>query len=275
MKENDDSVPRGNWDERPGARGAPLTALPAIEVLTGEPAQGAVIWLHGLGADGRDFVPVVRALGALGLPPLRFILPSAPARPVTINGGVVMPAWFDLYSLNTVTPREDAAGLARAARALGGLVARELERGVPRERLFLAGFSQGGALALYAALRLPYRIGGVIALSTWLPLARETPAAMAANVEAADLGASAPEISGKRGPAPAAQHSYQGLPVFLAHGEQDPVLPPAVAQLTRARLEALGCRVRFESYAMGHAACEAEVRDLADWFMREWRRAAD
>ena len=250
MRENDDGVPHGEWDERSGARGA---TPPAIEVLSGEPAQGAVIWLHGLGADGRDFVPVVRALGALGLPPLRFILPSAPARPVTLNGGAVMPAWFDLYSLNTVTPREDAAGLARAALALGGLVARELERGVPRERLFLAGFSQGGALALYAALRLPYRIGGVIALSTWLPLARE--------------------MSGKGGPAPAAQHSYQGLPVFLAHGEQDPVLPPAVAQLTRACLEALGCRVRFESYAMGHAACEAEVRDLADWFTREWGRA--
>ncbi len=217
----------------------PPSPLPGIEIETGPAPRHAVIWLHGLGADGNDFVPVVEALDHRRLPPTRFILPHAPSRPVTINAGYVMPAWFDILSLDFAGRREDAEGVRQSAALVEALVARENARGIEDSRIVLAGFSQGGAIVLHAGLRHPRRLAGILALSTYLPLA----------------GTLAAEAS----------PANRDLPLFLAHGEDDPVIPYAFGRQSGQLLEGLGYPARWHGYPMEHEVCMEEIRDLEGW----------
>ena len=217
----------------------PPAPLPGIEIETGPSPERAVIWLHGLGADGNDFVPVVQALDMDRLPPTRFILPHAPSRPVTVNGGYVMPAWFDIQSLDFADRREDAQGIAASAAQVEAFIARENARGIEDRHIVLAGFSQGGAIVLHAGLRHPRRLAGVLALSTYVPLA----ATLAAEANAAN----------------------RDLPVFMAHGEEDPVIPHAFGKKSGDLLAAIGYPLRWRSYPIEHAVCMEEIRDLEDW----------
>ena len=203
-------------------------------------ATASVIWLHGLGADGNDFVPIVQELGLLERG-LRFVLPHAPVVPVTINGGMAMHSWYDIRSPEFGT-QEDAAGIERSAAVVCALLDQEQARGIPSQRLILAGFSQGGAVALHAALRRDQRLGGVIALSTYLPLA----------------GTLDSELSPQAA----------GLPVFMAHGRFDPLIPPALAAAGRDRLMAAGLAVEWHDYPVEHGVDPDEVRDIAAWLER-------
>ena len=207
-----------------------------FEVETGPAPATSVIWLHGLGADGSDFVPIVPALGLRAL--VRFVFPHAPLRPVTINGGTVMRAWYDVLALEGPR-REDETGIRESARRVEGLIAAEVARGVAPARVILAGFSQGGAMALHIGLRHAARLGGLLFLSAYLPLAR------AVEAEASPAG--------------------RGTPVFLAHGTQDPLIPLVRARTTRDALAALGCPVEYHEYPVGHTVSDAEIRDLAAW----------
>ena len=195
--------------------------LEAVEIETGLKPQLAVIWLHGLGADGHDFEPIVPELP---LPlPVRFVFPHAPVRPVTVNGGMAMRAWYDILGWGSHV-RQDAVGIRASAAAVTRLIDREIERGVPAERVVLAGFSQGGAIALHTALRESRRLAGVLALSTYLPLA-DTLAAERSSVST-------------------------GLPIFMAHGTDDPILPLAMAESSRRALQAAGYAVEWQVYPM-------------------------
>ncbi|MCZ7563645.1 MAG: alpha/beta hydrolase [Burkholderiales bacterium] len=211
--------------------------LDAIEIETGPEAQASVIWLHGLGADGSDFEPIV---GELALParPIRFVFPHAPTRPVTINGGMVMRAWYDILG-NDVARREDAAGVRASQRGIEALIARERERGTAAGRIVLAGFSQGGAIALQTALRHPERLAGIMALSTYVPIADSlTAEAHAAN---------------------------RATPIFMAHGVHDPIVPVALGRRSRDLLASLGYAVEWREYPMPHAVCAEEIVDIGAW----------
>jgi len=210
--------------------------LDAIEITTGPKPRLAVLWLHGLGADGHDFEPIVPELG-LSVP-VRFVFPHAPVRPVTINGGMAMRAWYDILGFDR-RAREDAAGIRASAAAVTELVDREIERGMSSDRIVLAGFSQGGAIALHTALREPRPLGGVLALSTYLPLA----ATLASERSAANAR----------------------LPLFMAHGTDDGVLPLQLAETSRAALEALGYAVEWHAYPMAHSVCLEEVGAIGAW----------
>ena len=208
-----------------------------LERETGARPDAAVIWLHGLGADGHDFEPLVPMLG---LPPrlaLRFIFPHAPLRPVTINMGMRMRAWYDVVSLGG--GQEDAAGIRASQGLLEALIARERTRGVSAQRIVLAGFSQGGAIALQTGLRHAERLGGIMALSTWLPLA-------------ASLEAERHAIN-------------RDLPIFMVHGTHDEMIGLDRAKQSRARLEALGYAPEWHQYPMGHAVCPEEIGAIALW----------
>ena len=211
-----------------------------IEIETAPGADAAVIWLHGLGADGHDFEPLVPELGLPSRLRVRFVFPHAPVRPVTLNMGMPMRAWFDILQLGGGT--EDSAGIRVSQSQLEGLVERELGRGVPSHRVVLAGFSQGGAIALQAGLRYAQRLGGILALSTYLPLA----ATLAAERSAAN----------------------RDLPVFMAHGTLDPMIPIARARASRAALEALGYAVEWREYTMLHSVCAEEIGDIAGFLLR-------
>jgi phospholipase/carboxylesterase len=213
--------------------------LEAIELQTGAEPRFSVIWMHGLGADGSDFVPVVPHLGLEGAPALRFVFPNAPEIPVTCNGGYVMPAWYDIISLDANTRRVDTAGIVRSRDALRRLIARENERGVPCERIFLAGFSQGGAIAYTTALTHAERLAGVIALSTYLP----TPELVAAEATAANAG----------------------LPVLAAHGTEDDVVGLALGTRARDLVQGRGHPVDWREYAMPHSVCIEEIIDIGAW----------
>jgi phospholipase/carboxylesterase len=207
-----------------------------LEAETGPDPAASIVWLHGLGADGWDFLPVVEALP---LPvAVRFVFPHAPTRPVTINDGLVMRAWYDVLALEGAR-REDEAGIRASARLVEALVEREARRGVPAGRLVLGGFSQGGAMALQVGLRHARRLGGLVVLSAYLPLAHT------ADAEATAAGRS--------------------VPVFLAHGTADPLVPLARAHAARDRLRALGLPVEYHEYPMAHAVSDAELRDLGAW----------
>jgi phospholipase/carboxylesterase len=212
--------------------------LEAIEIETAESPGASVIWMHGLGADGHDFVDVVPELGLPARPGVRFVFPHAPMRPVTINGGYVMRAWYDIRDDGGVR-REDAAGVRASQKAIEALIAREKERGVPAAAIVLAGFSQGGAMALHTALRHPERLAGVMALSCSLPLAE----ALAAE------------------PAPA----NRDVPIFMAHGTHDPMIPMARALRARETLAGLGYRLEWHEYPMPHSVCLEEIRDISAW----------
>jgi phospholipase/carboxylesterase len=210
--------------------------LDAIELTTGAAPRLAVIWLHGLGADGHDFEPIVPELG-LGFP-VRFVFPHAPVRPVTINGGMAMRAWYDILGFDRHS-KEDAAGIRASAAAVTRLIDREIERGMSPDRIVLAGFSQGGAIALHTALRDPRTLAGVLALSTYLPLN----STLASERNAANAS----------------------VPIFMAHGTSDSVLPLALAESSRRVLEALGYAVDWHSYAMAHTVCLEEIGAIAAW----------
>ncbi|MBK9160888.1 MAG: alpha/beta fold hydrolase [Nitrosomonadales bacterium] len=214
--------------------------LPHITLESGKQPRHSIIWLHGLGADGQDFVPVV---DELELPfAVRYIFPHAPQRPVTVNGGFVMRAWYDIAGTD-IGAQQDEAGIRDSQRAIEALIAQETGRGIEPCRIFLAGFSQGGAIALHTALRHNEILGGVLALSTYLPLA----------------GTVAQES------AAAAQH----LPVFMAHGRYDPVVPYALGSASRDALLELGHAVEWHDYAMQHSVCEQELRDIGAWLKQK------
>lgn len=212
----------------------------AIEIETGPAPDAAVIWLHGLGADGYDFEPVVPELRLPARLRLRFVFPHAPVRPVTINMGMQMRAWYDILQLGGGP--EDEAGLRASQAFVEGLIEREKGRGVHARRIVLAGFSQGGAIALQTGLRHPERLGGILALSTYLPLAGTL--ATERNV------------------------ANQDLPVLMAHGTLDPMIPIARARDSRAALEALGYAVQWHEYPMPHSVCGEEIADIAAWLLR-------
>jgi phospholipase/carboxylesterase len=213
--------------------------LETVEIEPERPATAAVIWMHGLGADGHDFAGVVPELDLAGAPPTRFVFPHAPMRPVTINQGYVMRAWYDIADDRGVR-REDAAGVRASQASLESLLARE--RGVPAARVVLAGFSQGGAMALHTGLRHAERLAGIMALSCALPLADS-------------LGAEASAAN-------------RDVPIFMAHGTHDAMIPLARAAAARDRLTDLGYRVEWHEYAMPHAVCLEELADLSAWLRR-------
>lgn len=212
--------------------------LPHITIESGKQARHTLIWLHGLGADGHDFVPMV---DELHLPvAMRYIFPHAPQRPVTINGGFVMRAWYDIVK-PSIAAQQDAAGIRSSQALIGALIAQEIARGIATEHIFLAGFSQGGAIALHTALRHEPPLGGVLALSTYLPLAETAAVETLANK----------------------------LPIFMAHGRNDTVVPPQLGLASRDILLGLGHDVAWHEYAMTHSVCEAELRDIERWLGKQ------
>ena len=216
--------------------------LDAIEIETAPGPKASVIVLHGLGADGNDFVPVARELQLAAAGPVRFVFPHAPHRPVTINGGHVMPAWYDIFGLDAAERREDEAGLRASQAQVEALIAREKSRGVQAARVVLAGFSQGCAMTLMTGLRHAERLAGLVCLSGYLPIAAKT--------EAERHGAN------------------RDVPVFMAHGTADAVIPIARARQSRDVLLALGHPLEWHEYPMPHSVCAAEIADLGRWLLR-------
>ncbi|HZX24203.1 MAG TPA: alpha/beta fold hydrolase [Woeseiaceae bacterium] len=219
--------------------------LETVEIETGSEPAGTVIWLHGLGADGHDFEPVVPELRLPDDLPLRFVFPHAPIRPVTINAGMRMRAWYDIVAIDR-RARQDEEGIRESAAATVELIEREKERGIPAARIVLAGFSQGGAVAIHTALRYPERLAGLIALSTWMPLGES----LAGEGSAAN----------------------RDLPVFMAHGRQDPMVPVALGEQTREALAAAGYPLDWQTYDMPHAVCPAEIADISAWLQERFRQ---
>ena len=218
-----------------------MDILPQVELATGAEPAGTVIWLHGLGADGWDFVPIVRELPLPPTLPLRFIFPHAPERPVTINNGFVMRAWYDI-AMNDIARLPDERGIRESQAAVERLIARERDRGVESTRIVLAGFSQGGAIALQAGLRHANRLGGIVALSTYLTLE-----------DSLDAEASA---------------ANRATPIFMAHGTEDPIVPISLAEASAAALKRRGYEVEWEAWPMPHAVCAEEIQSLADFLAR-------
>ena len=215
--------------------------LQVIEAQTGEQPTATVLILHGLGADGRDFLPVAEQLDLRTVGPVRFLFPSAPVMPVSINGGYKMPAWYDILGTDLVR-REDEGGLRAARAAIEALIANEVARGIPARRVVVAGFSQGCAMALMTGLRHAERLAGIAALSGYLPLAATTAAERSsANAD---------------------------VPIFMAHGMRDAVVPIARAEASRDALLALGYPVQWQPYAMEHSVCPQEIVDLQAWLLR-------
>ncbi len=216
-------------------------SLEAIDIETGPGPRASVIILHGLGADGNDFVPVAGELDLRPVGPVRFVFPHAPTRPVTINGGYVMRAWYDILGLDSHEQREDEAGLRESQALVEELLAREKARGIPADRIVLAGFSQGGAMTLMTGLRHGERLAGLVGLSGYLPLAAR---------------------------AEAERHATnRDVPIFLAHGTADPVIPINRARAARDSLVAMGHDVEWHEYAMPHSVCAEEIRDLQRWLL--------
>ena len=215
--------------------------LETVEIETAPNPSVSVIWLHGLGADGNDFVPIVRELDLTGCPAIRFVFPHATAIPVTINGGYVMRAWYDILGAD-IAKREDEAGLRKSQIAVEKLIAKEIARGTPANRIILAGFSQGCAMALQTGLRHPQPLAGLLCLSGYVPLS---------------------------GVAAAERHSAnQHTPIFMAHGRADPIIPIQRAEQSRDLLTSLGYAVEWHEYMMQHAVCAEEIDDIGAWFKR-------
>lgn len=215
-----------------------------VEIDAEGTPEGSVIWLHGLGADGHDFEAIVPELGLHGRLKLRFVFPHAPIRPVTINGGMSMRAWYDILTLDRDGP-VDAAGILESSQLLVDLVEREHERGIPYDRILLAGFSQGGAIASHTALRFPYRLAGLMALSTYLPLQSRFE----------------DEVASKR------DEHFRQLPIFMAHGSFDPMLPMPLGEHTRDLLQSAGFEIEWHDYPMAHAVCAEEIEDIRNWLL--------
>lgn len=215
--------------------------LPRIEIETAPNPSAAVIWLHGLGADGNDFAPIVQEMDLSGCPPIRFVFPHAPSMPVTVNGGYVMPAWYDITGARLVD-RQDEQGIRTSERAIQALIQHEVDRGIPHARIVLAGFSQGCAMALHTGLRLPHALAGLVALSGYLPLADR--------------------FASERHAANAA------TPVFMAHGTQDPVVVLQRGEESRDALALLGHPVQWHTYPMQHSVHPQEIADMAQFLTR-------
>ncbi len=202
------------------------------------PATAAVIWLHGLGADGNDFVPVVPALRLPSTLAARFVFPHAPVRPITINGGMPMRGWYDIFNLARID-RQDETGIRASAALVQDLIEREVAAGLPRKRIVLAGFSQGGAIALHAGLRQAEGLAGILALSTYLPLHPQL---------IAELGAAG-----------------RATPILMCHGLYDNVLPLSLGSDSRDELRRLGCKVEWRDYPMQHEVCAEEIGEISTW----------
>jgi len=218
--------------------GQNLPPLETVEINSGPNPTVSVVWLHGLGADGHDFEPLVPHLEWPGSPDIRFVFPHAPVRPVTLNGGMPMRAWYDILSIGSERGH-DRAGIEQSIQQVAALLEKENKRGIPYERVILAGFSQGGAIALQLALRYPNRLAGLIALSTYLLFGDSLQDTMA--------------------------DANRDVPVFIAHGNVDPVVPPAMGEAASKQLNALGLPVEWHSYPMPHAVCPDEISDIRNW----------
>ena len=213
-----------------------MTALPCIEIETAPNPSTAVIWLHGLGADGNDFVPIISQLNLSECPAIRFVFPSAPSMPVTVNGGYVMPAWYDITERD-INAREDLAGIHKSATAISQLIEREASRGIAYEKIVLAGFSQGCAMSLQVGLRFPHRLAGIMALSGYLPLANS-------------LALERSEANGK-------------TPILMAHGVWDAVITLERAEASADILEKLGYQLDWNTYPMEHSLHPDELVDIS------------
>jgi phospholipase/carboxylesterase len=219
-----------------------MDLLPNIEVETAEHPTHSVIWLHGLGANGDDFVPVVPELGLSKGKAVRFIFPHAPQRPVTINGGYVMPAWYDILSLSDTARQIDVAGITTSRAQINALIAREVARGIPANHIVIAGFSQGGAMAYSIGLSYPERLAGVVALSAYLP----APAWLAEHRSAAN----------------------HQTPLLVVHGTQDPVVSLALGQQAHTWLQQHEYAVTWQTYPMAHQVCLQEIQVIGAWLNR-------
>lgn len=215
--------------------------LDNIEIETAPNPTVAIIWMHGLGADGNDFVPLVKELDLKGLPAIRFVFPHAGTMPVTINGGYVMRAWYDIMGTDLVR-REDESGLRKSQLQIEALIAREKARGIPASRIILAGFSQGCAMTLQTGLRHPEKLAGMMCLSGYVPLSAKVPA----------------------------ERSAQSLatPIFMVHGRGDGVIPIARAEQSRDLLKSMGYQVEWHEYNMQHSLCQEEVDDIGAWLKK-------
>lgn len=215
--------------------------LESIEIETAPNPDAAVVWMHGLGADGHDFEPIVPELRLPATTRIRFVFPHAPLRPVTINQGHVMRAWYDVRALAGVR-REDEAGVRQSARQIEALLARERQRGIAPGRIVIAGFSQGGAMALHVGLRYADRLAGILALSCYLPLSNTLPTE--------------------------ASPANRDVPIFWAHGLHDPMIPQAMAEQGRAQLAELGYQIDWHQYPIPHSVSAEEIADVARWLER-------
>lgn len=216
-------------------------SLEGLEFETAPNPVASIIVLHGLGADGNDFVPIAQELDLSSVGPIRYVFPHAPVRPVTVNGGYKMRAWYDILGVDLVR-REDEAGLRESQAQIEALIEREVGRGIAPERIVLMGFSQGCAMTLMTGLRHAQKLGGMVCLSGYLPLLDK--------------------IEAERNPANAA------TPIFMAHGLQDPIVPIARAQASREALQALGYNIEWHDYAMPHSVCAEEIQDLDAWLVK-------
>lgn len=223
------------------------TLLETVERETGPSPTWSVVWLHGLGADGHDFAPIVPELLRPDWPALRFVFPHAPVRRVTVNNGAPMRAWYDIRSFDSIEHRADEAGVDESVEQVEALIAREIRRGTPASRVLLAGFSQGGAITLATGLRREAPLGGLVGLSTYLPMAAR--------------------LSNEVGAGAAAQ------PVFMAHGRMDPMVPYAAGEASAQRVRELGLNVEWHAYPMAHQVCLEEIQALGDWMSRRFATA--
>ena len=223
------------------------TTLPCVEIETAPQPSASVVWLHGLGADGNDFAGLVPELDLEGCLPIRFVFPHAPSMPITINGGYVMPAWYDITGVDLVS-RQDALGIQKSETAITALIDREIARGIAPQRIVLAGFSQGCAMALHTGLRYQHTLGGIMALSGYLPLA---------------------DRFATERTAPNAK-----TPIFMAHGTMDPVVVIQRGEDSRNALTALGHPVEWHSYPMQHSVHPQEIADISAFLQRVLGRPA-
>ena len=215
-----------------------------LELNTGADPKGTIIWMHGLGADCWDFVSIVKELGLPADLPLRFIFPQAPSRPITINNGQVMPGWYDI-SMAELQRKPDEAGVRQSQASIDALIAREIGRGVAADKIILAGFSQGGAIALQTGLRYRDALGGIMALSTYLTLDDS----LAAEATIANAN----------------------IPIFMAHGTEDQLIPLALAQSSRAKMAARGYQIEWREYPMPHSVCMEEIEEIGVWIQARFK----
>jgi len=222
---------------------APPTILDAVEITTGAEPTAAVVWLHGLGADGHDFEPLVPWLDWPGAPAVRYVFPHAPTRPVTVNGGMQMRAWYDILGIN-IDRDQDEAGIEESISQATALVRREQERGIEPGRILVAGFSQGGAIAIQCALRYPEKLAGLIALSTYMLQVHR--------------------LESER------HQANQGMPVFMGHGTADPIVPLQLGSQAAESLRQLAYPVEWQQYPMQHAVCPEEIEHIAAWMQKRF-----